>query len=76
MTFLFKLRLHYFSFSISLILFSVFAHAQESQSDSIKALLLGQDDQLLRVKAEIAAGNPEFVASLEEIIKDADEWLE
>ncbi|OIQ36466.1 MAG: hypothetical protein BM563_10835 [Bacteroidetes bacterium MedPE-SWsnd-G1] len=59
-----------------MILFSVFAHAQESQSDSIQALLLGQGDQLLRVKAEIAAGNPKFVASLEEIIKDADEWLE
>ncbi|MBT8272948.1 MAG: alginate lyase family protein, partial [Bacteroidia bacterium] len=76
MTTLFKLRFRYLSLSFSMILAMAFAFAQVSEPNATPSLLLGQGDQLLRVKAEIAAGNPVFVAALKEIVKEADEALE
>lgn len=47
-----------------------------AQDDEVApALILGQGDQLPRVKAEIAAGNPVFVAALDEIVAQADAAL-
>ncbi len=66
---------HYLLLSFLLTLVTAFAFAQESAPNATPSLLLGQGDQLPRVKAEIAAGNPVFVAALGEIVEEADEAL-
>jgi len=71
-----KLRFHYFSLSFSLMLCTAFAFAQVSESNATPSLLLGQGDQLPRIKAGLAAGNPDLVAALKKIVKDADAALE
>lgn len=73
---LLKLRFHYLSLSFSLLLGTSLAFAQDSEPNAIPSLLLGQGDQLPRVKAGLATGNPHLVAALKEIIKDADAALE
>ena len=73
---LLKLHFHYLSLSLSLILVTTFAFAQDSEPNATPSLLLGQGDQLPRVKAGLAAGNPDLVAALKEIVKDADAALE
>ncbi len=73
---LLKLRFHYLSLSFSLILSTAFAFAQDSEPNATPSLLLGQGDQLPRVKAGLAAGNPHLVAALKEIVEDADAALE
>lgn len=70
-----KLRLHYFFLLFTFMLCTVVASAQGSKSNAAPSLLVGQGDQLKRVKAELAAGNPDFVAALKEIVEDADEAL-
>lgn len=50
--------------------------AQDNEPIATPALLFGQGDQLPRVKAEIAAGNPVFVSALEAIVEEADAALE
>jgi hypothetical protein len=75
MNILYKLRFHYLFLSFSLLLGTVFAFAQNSESDATPSLLLGQGDQLSRVKIELAAGNPYFVAALKKIVQDADDAL-
>ena len=52
------------------------ASAEASEASPAPALLMGQGDQLARVKAGIAAGNPQWVAALEKIVKSADAALE
>nr|WP_299173663.1 alginate lyase family protein [uncultured Allomuricauda sp.] len=71
-----ELHFHYLSLSFSLMLCTAFAFAQDSEPNSIPSLLLGQGDQLPRVKAGLAAGNPHLVAALKEIVKNADFELE
>ncbi|MGB5665712.1 MAG: alginate lyase family protein, partial [Maribacter sp.] len=73
---LLKLRFHYLSLSFSLILSTAFAFAQDSEPNTTPSLLLGQGDQLPRVKAGLAAGNTHLVAALKEIVEDADAALE
>lgn len=73
---LLKLRIYYLSLSISLLLGTAFVFAQDSESNATPSLLLGQGDQLPRVKAGLAAGDPDLVAALKEIIEDADAALE
>lgn len=73
---LLKLRFHYLTLSFSLMLCTAFAFAQDSKPKTIPALLLGQGDQLPRVKSGLAAGSPDLVAALKEIIEDADAALE
>ena len=71
-----KLHFHCIYLSFSLMLGTAFAYAQDSEPNATPSLLLGQGDQLLRVKAGLAAGNPQFVAALKEIVEDADAALE
>ena len=73
---LLKLRFHYLSLLFSLMLGTVFAFAQDSEPNATPSLLLGQGDQLPRVKVALAAGNPHLVAALKEIVEDADAALE
>ena len=72
---LLKLRFHYLSLLFSLMLGTVFAFAQDSEHNATPSLLLGQGDQLPRVKVGLAAGNPHLVAALKEIVEDADAAL-
>ena len=71
-----KLRFIYHSLFFSLVLGTALAFAQDGDPNDMPSLLLGQGDQLLRVKAELAAGNPYLVAALKEIIENADTALE
>ena len=71
-----KLRPHYFSLSFLLALGTASVFAQDNEPIATPALLVGQSDQLPRVKAEIAAGNPVFVSALDEIVEEADAALE
>ncbi|MEQ8683056.1 MAG: alginate lyase family protein [Cyclobacteriaceae bacterium] len=71
-----KPRFLYLFLSCSLMLVTTLAYAQNSETHTTPSLLLGQGDQLPRVKAEIAAGNPVFVAALEEIVEEADAAFE
>ncbi|MEZ2414489.1 alginate lyase family protein [Muriicola sp. E247] len=71
----FKLSFSYLFLSFSLLLGTAFAFAQGSEHNATPSLLLGQGDQLLRVKAEIVAGNPDLVAALKEIVENADAAL-
>jgi len=71
-----KLRFYYLSLSFSLILGAAFAFAQDSEPNATPSLLLGQGDQLQRVKVGLASGNPHLVAALKEIVEDADAALE
>lgn len=73
---LIKLRLHYFILLFILLFGMVFAFAQDSEPNATPSLLLGQGDQLPRVKAGIEAGNPHLVAALKEIVEDANVALE
>ncbi|MEO9513597.1 MAG: alginate lyase family protein [Flavobacteriaceae bacterium] len=73
---LFKLSFYYLSISFSLMLGTTFAFAQDSESNTRPSLLLGQGDQLPRVKAGLLAGNSHLVAALKEIVKAADAALE
>lgn len=72
MKILLELRLRYLSLSCALVLGTVLAFAQVKEPNTTPSLLLGQGDQLLRVKAGLAAGNPDLVGALKEIIEDAD----
>jgi len=71
-------KLHFIclSLSFSLVLGTVFTFAQSSDPNTVTSLLLGQGDQLPRIKAGLAAGNPDLVAALKEIVKGADAALE
>lgn len=76
-----KIRPHNFSLFLVLLSFSLTTGttpvlAQDNEPIAAPALLLGQGDQLPRVKAEIAAGNPVFVSALEKIVEEADAALE
>ncbi len=73
---LLKLRFHYLFLSFALMLFTALAFAQDRKPNATPSLLVGQGDQLPRVKAGLAAGNPDLVAALKEIVKDADAALE
>ena len=50
--------------------------AQDNEPVAMPALLAGQGDELPRVKAEIAAGNPVFVSALEKMVAEAEAALE
>ncbi len=76
MDILLKFRLHYFSLSFALILGTAFAFAQDSEPNPTPSLLLGQGDQLPRIKQGLEAGNLQLVAALKEILADADAALE
>ena len=76
MNVLLKQRFHYFSLSFSLLLFTAFAFAQDSEPVATPSLLIGQGNQLPRVKKELAAGNPVLVAALKKIVAKADVALE
>jgi hypothetical protein len=73
---LLKLRFNYRSLSFLLMLSTAFAFAQDRKPNDIPSLLLGQGDQLQRVKVGLAAGNPQLVAALKEIVEDANDALE
>ena len=73
---LLKLRINYFSLSFTLMLGTIFAFGQDSQPNATPSLLLGQGDQLARVKVGLATGNPHLVAALKEIVEDANAALE
>ncbi|MDN3643194.1 alginate lyase family protein [Lutimonas halocynthiae] len=73
---LLKLRFHYLSLSFSLLLGTSLVFAQDSEANATPSLLLGQGDQLPRVKVGLATGNPHLVTALKEIVKDADAALE
>ncbi|MBT8236462.1 MAG: alginate lyase family protein [Bacteroidia bacterium] len=73
---LLKLRFRVLSLTFSWILGAALACAQDSESNPMPYLLLGQGDQLPRVKVGLAAGNPHLVAALKEIVEDADAALE
>ena len=75
MNILLKLRFHYISLSFSLMLGTALAFAQDSEPNATPSLLLGQGDQLQRIKVGLAAGDPHLVAALKEIVKDADAAL-
>ncbi len=72
---LLKLRFQYLTLLFSLMLSTAFTFAQDSEPNATPSLLLGQGDQLPRVKAALAAGNPHLVAALKEIAEDADAAL-
>ena len=73
---LLKQRFHYLTLSFSLMLGVAFAFGQGSEPNAAPSLLLGQGDQVPRVKVGLAAGNPHLVAALKEIVEDADAALE
>lgn len=73
---LLELRFHCLSLSFSLMFSTALAFAQTREPNTIPSLLLGQGDQLPRVKVGLAAGNPHLVAALKEIVKKADVVLE
>tara|TARA_Y100001980_G_C14556270_1_gene347152 strand:- start:5357 stop:6544 length:1188 start_codon:yes stop_codon:yes gene_type:complete len=58
------------------MLSTAFAFAQNNNPTATPSLLVGQGDQLQRVKAGLAAGDPALVAALKEIVEDADAALE
>ena len=49
---------------------------QNIKTKTTPALLIGQGDQLSRIKKELAAGNPDLVAALKTIVEKADASLE
>lgn len=55
--------------------FTLPLQANASTSGDSPALLLGQGDQLARVKSELAAGNPDLVAALRELREHSDAAL-
>ncbi len=59
-----------------LILVSACTFAQDPKNNSTPNLLLGQGDQLIRVKAGLEAGVPHFVTALNDIVQNADTALE
>jgi hypothetical protein len=59
-----------------LVLCTTSMFAQINESKATPSLLLGQGDQLPRIKAELAAGNPDLVDALKEIIHNANTALE
>ncbi|NNK18507.1 MAG: alginate lyase family protein, partial [Maribacter sp.] len=71
-----KLRFHYFFLTFSLMLGTSFVFAQDSEASAVPSLLLGQGDELQRVKAGLAAGQTDVVAALKEIVENADVALE
>ncbi|MCF7561415.1 alginate lyase family protein [Sabulilitoribacter multivorans] len=76
MNILLKLRFHNLLLSFLLILNSAFAFTQNREPNTTPPLLIGQGDQLLRVKAGLAVGNPNLVAALKEVVEYADTALE
>ncbi|RZV62783.1 MAG: alginate lyase [Flavobacteriaceae bacterium] len=72
----FKLPFHYLFLSFSLMLGTAFSFAQGSEHSTMPSLLLGQGNQLPRVKAGLEAGNPDLVAALKEIVENADATLD
>jgi hypothetical protein len=72
------LKPHNYNISLlfSLLLSTVCVFSQNNEPSITPSLLLGQGDQLLRVKTELAQGNPYVVAALKEIVEDADNALE
>jgi len=58
------------------MLSTAFAFAQDNETNTTPSLLLGQGEQLPRVKAGLAAGIPHLIKALKEIVKDADAALE
>jgi len=73
---LLKQRLHYLSLSLVCILLTTFTFAQDTKTNTTPSLLLGQGDQLPRIKKELAAGNTDLVAALKKIVEEADAALE
>ena len=72
---LLKQYLNYLFLLFLFMLGTGFAIAQDSESNARPSLLLGQGDQLSRVKQGLAAGNPPLVAALKKIVKNADAAL-
>jgi len=72
---LLKLRLYYLSLSLLWLLGMVISFAQNSQSTTTPSLLLGQGDQLQRIKIGLAEGQPHLVDALKEIVAEADDAL-
>lgn len=70
-----RFRLHFLFFALSLFLSTASVLSQNQAANNTTNLLLGQGDQLQRVKAEIEAGNPDFVRALKDIIENADTTL-
>ena len=64
------------SLLFTLMVCARFVCAQDSVHRTTPFLLLGQGDQLTRVKADLAAGDPQLMIALEEIVKDANIALE
>lgn len=54
---------------------AILVFAAAGQPSATPALLLGQSDQLPRVKAELAAGNPALVAAVDKLKKTSDAAL-
>ncbi|MFC4721690.1 alginate lyase family protein [Geojedonia litorea] len=71
-----KLRFIYLSLSFTLVLCTAMTFAQDSETTTSPSLLLGQGDQLARVKAGLKVGHPNFVAALKTIVSNADAALE
>ncbi|WP_405412835.1 hypothetical protein [Maribacter sp. Asnod1-A12] len=71
-----KQRLHYLTLSLVCFLLTTFTFAQNSEPSTTPSLLLGQGDQLPRIKKELAAGNTDLVAALKKIVEEADAALE
>lgn len=76
MTPLHKLSFYYLSLTFTLMLAAGFAFAQESKPSTTPTLLLGQGDQLERVKSGLSKGHPELVAALNDIVSGANAALE
>ncbi len=75
MKILLKLRFQNLSLLFLLVAGMTLAFAQDRELNPTPSLLLGQGDQLPRVKAELAAGNPHFVAALKDIVEGANAAL-
>ncbi len=71
-----KLYFQQLTLIFSLMLGISFTFGQGGDSKATPSLLLGQGDQLPLVKARLAAGNPDLVAALKEIVENADTALE
>ena len=72
---LLKERLYHLFLSLLLPLGMLMSFAQNSNLNSAPNLLLGQGDQLQRIKVELTAGNSHLVAALKEILAEADDAL-
>lgn len=68
---LLQIHLYYLLLTCALTLSTTFSFAQDSLPSSSPSLLLGQGDQLPRIKVSLAAGDRQLVAALKEIVENA-----